>query len=57
MRRELDPEAVARRLAKLAAMDFARVVANRLEELRALDHLTRYLHDWATPQLRGNDSK
>jgi hypothetical protein len=65
MGRELDPEAVARRLAELAASyvpetvaegrarlrrealapdAFADGVARRLEELRALDELTRYLH-------------
>ena len=62
---ELDPRAVARRLAALAAIyvpetvaegrarlradaqspdAFATAVARRLEELRALDELTRYLH-------------
>ena len=65
MRRELAPDAVARRLAALAALyvpetvdegrarlraeamapdAFASQVAQRLEELRALDELTRYLH-------------
>jgi hypothetical protein len=65
MRRELDPNVVARRLASLAAVyvpetveegrarlraealsrdAFATAVARRLEELRALDELGRYLH-------------
>lgn len=65
MARELDPEAVARRLGALSAMfvaetaaegrarlaaeaaapsAFASGVARRLDELRALDDLTRYLH-------------
>jgi len=65
MRRDVDPEAVARRLAALAAIyrpetiaegrarlraealapdALASGVARRLEELRALDDLTRYLH-------------
>lgn len=65
MARELEPEAVARRLATLATLyvaetvaegrarlvasalapdAFATNVARRLEELRALDALTRYLH-------------
>ena len=64
MTRDLDPEAVARRLAVLAEAPletveagrerlraealgpdaFASGVAQRFEELRALDDLTRYLH-------------
>lgn len=65
MGRDLEPEAVARRLASLSALyvaetvaegrarlsasalapdAFATNVARRLEELRALDALTRYLH-------------
>ena len=65
MTRELDPAAVARRLASLARSyvpetveegrarllndsaspdAFALCVARRLDELRALDELTRYLH-------------
>ena len=65
MAAEIDPEAVAKRLAILAELyvpetvqeGFARMrrdmlapqalaagVARRLEELRALDDLTRYLH-------------
>ncbi|MBL9013662.1 MAG: hypothetical protein JNL83_05780 [Myxococcales bacterium] len=65
MARELDPDAVARRLATLASIyvaetveqgrrrlraeehapeNLARSVARRLDELRALDDLTRYLH-------------
>ena len=65
MARELDPVAVAKRLAELGALyvpetveqgrtrllyearsppTFASAVARRLEELRALDELTRYLH-------------
>jgi len=65
MPRDLDPEAVARRLAVLAASYVAETVdegrarlraealapdalasgvAQRLEELRALDELTRHLH-------------
>lgn len=57
MARELEPAVVARRLALLAAIYvpetveegrarlrlFAAAVARRLEELRALDDLTRYL--------------
>lgn len=66
MRRELEPDVVARRLAALAVLyvpetvdegrarlraeamapdAFASQVAQRLEELRALDELTRYLHE------------
>ena len=66
MKRRMDPDQVARRLATLAAtyvpetveegrtrlrMDamspdaFASNVARRLEELRALDEVTRYLHN------------
>jgi hypothetical protein len=65
MARDLEPDAVARRLAILSALyvaetvaegrarlsalalapgAFATNVARRLEELRALDALTRYLH-------------
>lgn len=45
MKRELDPRDVARRLETLAKLSFAANVASRLEELRALDQLTRYLHE------------
>lgn len=69
MTRDLDPAAVARRLAALAALyvpetveegrarlrdeaarpeAFATAVARRLEELRALDELTRYLRGRAS---------
>jgi len=65
MRRDLDADDVARRLAELRALYvaetvdearerlraeemapevFATLVARRLDELRALDQLTRYLH-------------
>lgn len=65
MRRELEPQAVARQLRELAEIyvpetvdggrarlradamapdAFATRVAQRLDELRALDELTRYLH-------------
>lgn len=65
MRRDLDPAAVAERLAELARIyvaetveegrarlraeamapdALASTVARRLDELRALDELTRYLH-------------
>jgi hypothetical protein len=57
MRRRLDPDAVATRLARLKAMAFASSVADRLEELRALDDLTRYLHDRAMPLLRGKKGR
>jgi hypothetical protein len=69
MRPRLDPDAVARRLAWLAACyvpetieegrnrlrreamspdAFASNVARRLDELRALDDMTRYLHNQQT---------
>jgi hypothetical protein len=57
MRRKLDAHAVAQRLATLKAMAFAGTVADRIEELRALDDLTRYLHDSATPLLRGDEAR
>jgi hypothetical protein len=38
-------------------MAFAGTVADRIEELRALDDLTRYLHDSATPLLRGDEAR
>lgn len=71
MARELDPAAVARRLADLAAIyvpetveegrqrlradalgpdALASGVARRLDELRALDELSRYLHNSALPK-------
>lgn len=73
MRRDLDPEVVARRLAALAALyvpetveagrarlradalspdALATSVARRLEELRALDELSRYLHSPRPVDLR-----
>lgn len=45
---ETIPEARARLLGESMASDaFATAVAHRLEELRALDELTRYLHSRA----------
>jgi hypothetical protein len=67
MTRDLDPRAVAQRLARLAELyvpesveegrarlradAFPAAVAARLEELRALDDLVRYLHAHVTPAL------
>lgn len=71
MARDLEPAAVAQRLATLSALyvaetvaegrarltaealapdSFATNVAHRLEELRALDALTRYLHQARPPR-------